>query len=143
MSDWPLILPAQLVSGRLKLNRRRLADLLKLRRDCELVLIIEKKHATRSLAQNAYYWSGVVGTIAEYTGYTPEEVHELLKAKFLPKTLAIPDANGEVVTELTIGQSTTKLNKLEFGEYIEAIRKWAGESLGLEIHDPLPLEQVS
>lgn len=143
MSDWPLIIQAQLVSGRLKLNRRRLAGLLKTRRDCELSIVIEKKHAVRSLAANAYYWSGVVGAIAEYTGYTPEEVHELLKAKFLPKKLAIPDANGEVVTELIIGQSTTKLNKLEFGEYIEAIRKWVGESLGLEIHDPLPLEQVS
>lgn len=140
-SDWPLILPAQLVSGRLKLNRRRLEDLLKSRRDCELTVTIEKRHATRSVAANAYYWAGVVGTISEHTGYTPDEVHELLKAKFLPKKLALADGNGVVVDELVIGGTTTRLNKPEFGDYIERIRQWAAETLDLVIHDPLPLEQ--
>jgi hypothetical protein len=143
MSDWPLILHAQLVSGAMKLNRRKLAQLLKTRKDCELSIIIEKKHATRSLAQNAYYWGGVVGSIAEYTGYTPEEVHEYLKAKFLPKTLAFAGAGGEVVDEFVIGGSTAKLNKLEFGEFIERVRQWAAETLSLDIKDPLPLEMVS
>lgn len=143
MSDWPLILSAQLVSGKLKMNRKRLAQLLTTRKDCELEIVIERKHATRSLAQNAWYWSGVVGAISEHTGYSPDEVHELLKAKFLPKKLAIADGNGEVVDELVIGGSTTKLNKIQFGEYIEEVRKWAGETLGLTIHDPLPLEMAS
>lgn len=143
MSDWPVIVPAQLVSGRLKLNRRRLADLLKCRRDCELSILIEKKHATRSLASNAYYWAGVVGAISDHTGYTPDEVHEILKAKFLPKKLALADGNGVVVDELVIGGSTSSLNNIEFGDYIRAIRQWAAETLDLTIHDPLPLERVS
>ena len=143
MSDWPIILPAQLVSGRMKLNRRRLAELLKTRRDCELSILIEKRHATRSAAQNAWYWAGIVGTISEHTGYTPDEVHDILKAKFLPKRMAVADKNGVIVDELVIGGTTTRLNKLEFGEYIERIRQWAAESLDLVIHDPLPLEMVS
>jgi hypothetical protein len=143
MSDWPIILPAQLVSGRLKVNRRKLSQLLQSRRDCELSMVIEKKHATRSLAQNAFYWAGVVGAISDHTGYTPDEVHEILKAKFLPKKLALADGNGEVVDELVIGGSTTKLNKLEFGEYIERVRLWASITLGLDIKDPLPLEMAS
>jgi hypothetical protein len=143
MSEWPVIVPAQLVSGRVKTNSVRLRKLLSGRRDCELTLTIEKRHATRSMAQNAWYWSGIVGAISEHTGYTPDEVHELLKAKFLPKRLAIADGNGVVVDELVIGGSTTKLNKIEFGEYIERIRHWAAETLDFVIHDPLPLERVS
>lgn len=143
MSDWPLILPAQLVAGRMKLNRKRLAALLKSRRDCELTVMIEKRHATRSLAANAYYWAGVIGTLCERTGYTPDEMHEICKAKFLPKKLALANGNGVVVDEFVIGGSTTGLNKLEFGDYIRAIRQWAAESLDLVIHDPLPLERVS
>lgn len=143
MSDWPILVPGQLVSGRLKLNRRRLQDLLRTRRDCEVTVLIEKRHATRSAAANSYYWAGVVGAISEHTGYTPDEVHEILKAKFLPKRVALADGNGVVVDELVIGGTTTRLNKLEFGEYIERIRQWAAESLDLVIHDPLPLEMVS
>jgi len=142
VSDWPIILHAQLVNGRLKLNRHRLALLLKSRRDCELHIVIEKKHATRSLAQNAYYFAGVVGSISEHTGYTPEEVHEFLKAKFLPKRVTLADQHGELVEEVVIGRSTTTLNKIEFGEYIERIRQWAAETLDLDIKDPLPLEMV-
>lgn len=143
MSDWPLIVPAQLVGGRLKLNRVRLAKLLKDRRDAELVLVLEKKHATRSLAQNAFYFGVVVACISDYTGYTPDEVHEFLKAKFLPSKIALADKNGELVEEITIGQTTTKLNKIQFGEYIEAIRQWAAETLDLNIPNPLPLEMAS
>lgn len=142
MSEWPVIVPCQIVGGAIKLNRVRLSKLLKGKRDCEAVLMIEKKHATRSLAQNAWYWSGVIGSISEYTGYTPEEVHEFCKAKFLPNKVTMADKNGEVVEEIVLGGSTSTLNKLQFGEYIEAIRKWAAESLDLNIHDPLPLERV-
>ncbi|HEX2594728.1 MAG TPA: recombination protein NinB [Rhizomicrobium sp.] len=143
MSDWPLIIQAQLVNGRLKVNRNRLRKLLATRRDCELEIVIERKHATRSLAANAFYWAGVIGTISEYTGYTPEEVHEFCKARFLPKKVTLADKNGEVAEEIVIGTSTTKLNKLQFGEYIEAIRQWAAETLDLNIPNPLPLEMAS
>lgn len=143
MSDWPIILHAQLVNGKLKMNRRRLEVLLASRRDAELEIVIERKHATRSLAQNAYYWGGVVGALSAHTGYTPDEMHELLKAKFLPKSMALCDGNGEVVDQLVIGGSTSKLNKIQFGEYIEQIRQWAAEALGFTIHPPLPLERAS
>lgn len=143
MNDWPLIVPAQLVDGRLKLNRVRLQKLLRSKRDCELVLVLEKKHATRSLAQNAYYHGVVIAMISEYTGYTPEEAHEICKAKFLPKRVTLADKHGEVTEEIVIGTSTTKLNKLQFGEYIEAIRQWTAETLDLNIPNPLPLEMAS
>lgn len=140
--EWPVIVPAQLVRGQIKLNRVGLAKKLKGKRDCELVVILEKKHATRSLAQNAWYFGGIVAAISDYTGYTPDEVHEFCKAKFLPNRVTMADKNGEVVEEVVVGRSTSTLNKIEFSDYIENIRKWAAESLDLNIHDPLPLERV-
>ncbi len=40
------------------------------------------------------------------------------------------------VDEFVIGGSTTRMNKLEFGEYCEAIRQWAAMELGINIPDP-------
>lgn len=135
MSDWPIIMPGTLEHGKLKLNRAKLAELLKARRDCDVTVLIERKHATRSLSQNAWYWAGIMGTISAHTGYTQDEVHELMKAMFLPKKLEILGKDGELV-EFTIGTTTTSLNKIEFGEYIEQIRQWAAETLELYIPDP-------
>lgn len=108
-------------------------------RRCEVVVTIECRHATRSVNQNAWYWAQVVGLVAEHTGHTPDEIHEIYKAMFLPKQLAIVDGNGEIQGEYVIGGSTTKLNRLQFGEFCEQARKWAAETLSVDIPDPDPL----
>lgn len=105
-------------------------------KDGPWTLLVERKHATRSLAQNAWYWSCIVGLLSEHTGFSPDEMHEVLKAKFLPKTLAVPDGRGEVIAEFVIGGTTTTLNKIEFGEYCEQIRRWASADLSVVIPDP-------
>ena len=106
-------------------------------RRCEVIVTVECRHATRSLAQNAYLWGVCYALLAEHTGYTPDELHEWAKAKFLPKHLAFADGNGEVIDELVIGGSTRKLNKIQFGEFIDAIRQFAAEHLDVVIPDPL------
>ena len=108
--------------------------------DGEVSVVIRRRRATRSLAQNAWYWSGILGMLSEHTGYTSEELHEWAKAKFLPKALAFSDGNGEVVEEYVVGGSTTKLNKLEFGEYCERIRQFAAAELDVVIPDPREYE---
>ena len=133
MSDWPIVIPAHLVDGLLHLNRTRLQKLLRGRKDSELEIIIERKHATRSVAQNAAYWGLYLAVLSEHTGYTKDELHEYLKSRFLPKKLAIADAHGEITDEFTVGTTTTKLNKIEFGEYMESIARWAAEDLGVVI----------
>lgn len=105
-----------------------------------LVVSVTRLRAQRSLQANAYYWSAVVGTLSEHTGYTPDEVHELLKMKFLPKRLAMCDGNGEVRGEFVIGGSTTRLDNLEFSDYIRAIRIWAAEDLDVTIPDANEVE---
>lgn len=124
-------------SGRLKIRRRKdLAAALRRMRDGEVLVSITRHRATRSVQQNRWYWGVIVEVLAEHTGYTPDEIHEVLKAKFLPKRIAIADGNGEVRGEFVIGGTTTRLDKVEFGEYCEAIRQWAADSLSLVIPDP-------
>ena len=123
--------------GQLKIrNRQALEQWAKLKRDCEVSVVIERKHATRSVAQNAYYWGVVVHLISEHTGYTPDEVHEFLKMKFLPKKLAVQNKNGEIRDEYVIGGTTTTLNKIQFGEYLLNIQMWAASELDIQIPDP-------
>jgi hypothetical protein len=123
--------------GKLKLrNRQAFETAFKTWRDGEVIVRIERRHAARSLAQNAYYWGVAVHLLSEHTGYTPDEMHEFLKMKFLPKKLAVQDKNGEVQGEFVIGGTTTALNKIQFGEYLFNIQSWAAASLDVQIPDP-------
>jgi hypothetical protein len=103
---------------------------------CERCGSLVKKRATRSLSQNAWYWGCIIDALSEHTGYTPDEMHDFLKAKFIPKKLAVCDDNGEIKDELVIGGSTTKLDKGGFVEYCESIRRWAALELDVVIPDP-------
>lgn len=125
-------------AGRIHIRNRRQFDdqIRQFREGAEVEVEVTIRRATRSLAQNAYWWGVVVEMISEQTGYTPDEVHEFLKAKFIPKKLAFCDGNGEVVDEYVLGGSTRKMNTLQFGEYMETVRRWAAETLGLNIPDP-------
>jgi len=92
-------------------------------------VIVRKVRSQRSGKQNRYYWPVVVGLLAEHCGYTPEEMHEALKWKFL---------RTEVDSPLPTVRSTTSLSTVEFEEYQEQIRIWASSDLGVYI--PLPNE---
>lgn len=132
---------AQIEDGRLKVGLKALQllrEAVKGWRRCPVTVTIQRQHATRSLDANAYYWGVVIEHISEHTGYTPEETHEALKTMFLPKRLAMLGQNGELHDELVIGGSTTVLNKVEFYEYCERVREFAGEKLGVRIPAPDP-----
>lgn len=106
--------------------------------DGEVLVTIERARATRSLEQNAWYFGVILKVLSEHTGYGVDELHEYCKQRFNPKRLALVDAHGEIVDSQAIGQSTTKLNKVTFGEYCEQIRQWAASELGCAIPDPDP-----
>jgi hypothetical protein len=128
-----------LLGGKLHVRDRKAFDeAMSSWRDCEVTVTIAKKHATRSQQQSRYYFGVVLALIAEHTGYTVDELHDWAKAKFLPKHLALTDGNGVIVDEYILGGSTTKLNKVEFGEYVESIRRFAAETLDINIPDPDP-----
>lgn len=91
------------------------------------------KGEKRTKRQNAYYWGVVVKMICEATGdMDKDSVHNGLKHAFLTDEAA--DLEKGVLAKV---RSTTDLNKAEFFEYyIDRIRQWAIESLGLNIPDP-------
>jgi hypothetical protein len=133
-----VVASATVQGGKLYIRNRRAFDqqIAQMREGWEIELTVKRRRATRSIEQNRYYWGVVVELISEHTGYTPDEMHDVLKALFIPKRLALQDGNGVVQNEIVIGGSTRTMNKLEFGDYIESIRRWAAETLDVVIPDP-------
>lgn len=85
--------------------------------------------ATRSVVQNAYYWSVVLGYIEQESGHDKDTLHELFKNMFGKKM----ELFGETFTA-----STTIYDTIEFEDYLLKIRTWANEFLNCYI--PLPNE---
>jgi len=97
-----------------------------------------KKKNNRSLPQNAYYHGCIVPEIKRgmyeigYDEISTNQVHELLKAKFLQNEI-INKHDGEVIL---VPGSTATLTTIEFNEFIEKCQKFAAEYLGIVIADP-------
>lgn len=135
-----LVAGARIDGGKLLIrNRREFDRLLATWKNCPAIVTVERAHATRSKAQNDYYWSVVVARIALAWKKDAAFVHELLKAQFLPHDMANAGTNGTLMNGLVIGGSTSKLNKLQFIEFLEAIVMWAAETWKVYIPDPDPL----
>ena len=100
------------------------------------ITIGPKDYSQRSNPQNSYLWGCVYKMIGEHTGYTDDEIHELMKSMFLKKHLEIK--LKDKIERYTIVGSTTSLNTAEFGEYIDKIRDWA--SLKFQLYIPNPDE---
>jgi hypothetical protein len=104
---------------------------------------VEKWKKQRSLNQNSYYWGCVLPCVIDGmvdVGYPRSElsavlVHDFLKAKFVKKEV-INEQTGEVIS--MIG-STSALSTTDMMTYIDDIKIWASEFLGIYI--PEPMEQ--
>ncbi len=94
----------------------------------EITITAHKRRSKRSNKQNAYWWGVVIPLLAEEIGYTHDEMHEALKAKFLSKY----DAERDL---MKVG-STAKLSTGEFTELMDAVMLWAAEKVGVVL--PLP-----
>lgn len=125
--------------GKLKLrNQKAFAAAMDTFVDGEVIVTIARARATRSQLQNAWYFGQILRLLSEHTGYTVEEMHEYCKGRFNAKTVVIVDEHGEVKDENKIAVSTSRLNKVTFGEYCESIRIWAATDLHVNIPDPDP-----
>ncbi len=81
--------------------------------------------------QNGYYWAVVLPYFGNHLGYAPDEMHSALKHKFLRK-------GGS--DELPKVGSTSKLDRVQWEDYMEQIRIFAMVEFGLNI--PLPNEDL-
>lgn len=121
-------------------NREQFEAAMRRFKDGEVEVLVQRFYATRSEQQNRWYWSEpFLGQIAEQMAEPSKaHAHELCKQLFNSKVIVLCDKNGVITGEHRIAETTTKLNKLTFGEYCEAIRRWAAMELGIDIPDPDP-----
>jgi hypothetical protein len=116
-------------------GKQKLFDVLKQLKGTKLIKI-EKYSKKRSSPQNRYYHAVVLKYLSETTGFSLSEMHEVLKAKFLPYERA-----NRVTSEVVqFGRSTTELNTLQYEEFLEQVRVWALNELDCLI--PLPNEVI-
>ena len=103
---------------------------------------IELHKDKRSQKANAYYWSCVLGPMAEHTGYDVDTLHEAMCEKFLPqerKRVAFyNELTGEAVEVATDGRRSSKLTGDAFYTFVETVRQFAREFLNVETQDPDP-----
>ena len=107
-----------------------------------VTIIASDTKPKRSNQANKYYWSVVVELIylaLKDTGWevNREGTHELLRVRFLSEDKPIGN-DGEFVTRV---KSTTELDSVEFGTYIERCKQFAAEYLNTVI--PEPNEQLT
>ncbi|MFA6006907.1 MAG: hypothetical protein WC764_04270 [Candidatus Paceibacterota bacterium] len=82
----------------------------------EIDVIISKRSKPRTTQQNAYLWAVVYPITAKETGHTCLELHEAMKAMFLPPTFV--ELNGKRVR---IPSSTKLLSVAEESEFLERV----------------------
>ena len=96
-------------------------------------LTMEKESIRRTTQQNKYMFGVVYKVIADYTGHDVDQIHANMKRLFA-STL---DEKGLIITEETHRMDTVRMTK-----YIEDIRRWGAEFLGLDIPDANSVEEL-
>ena len=81
-------------------------------------IIIMDKESARSHDQNSLLWGVIYKGISDTTGYTQEQLHDMLRIKF-----DLKDEEGNLL-------STATLTKSEFNDYLDKIINWC-KSLGI------------
>jgi len=112
--------------------RARLARL----RGKRVWLTVDKEALVRSPSQNRLMWGWHLAILAEYTGYTVEELHQVFRWRHLRREILLP---GGEVAETT--RSTTELSIEEFSEYLRKIER-DGAEMGCAIPDPESCQAV-
>ena len=131
---------ASVENGRLKIVNRKgfdsdMADL----EGKRLLLKVKLYRRSRTNKQNSYYHGCVIPYVKDGLvdmGFdrhllSAENVHELLKNKFLKEDVG--NEHGEFIT---VTRSTTDLTTTEFMDFIAEIQKWALTFLGIYLPDP-------
>lgn len=91
---------------------------------------------TRRLRANAYYWGVVLTLMADESGYTPEDLHELMVLRHHSKIVTDPRTGEEVRIPVT----TTKDTVEQFSAYIERVMVDGAELFGIVFPEPRPSE---
>lgn len=128
---------ADLNNGELVMhNRRWFRGMLQQYENCPVVVVVERRRNSRSKEQLGYLWGVVYPLIAEHTGHSKEDLHEIFKAKYLQNHISWRGS------EMIVAGSTTRLSANEMAEFITNVIVEANE-LEIEVPDPDPLYQFN
>ena len=115
-------------NGKLILNNeRRFNDNLNIFEGEEIEIRIKVRTNNRSNEQNSLYWKWI-NIMSEETGFTKEEMHELIKYKFLKRT----SINNNGVEEVKL-KSTTSLTVKEFTKLMDDVLYWSNNTLNINL----------
>lgn len=89
----------------------------------------------RSTPQNKYYWGCVVQILSDELGYTKDEIHDIIKNKFLSEKVPLANKKGLAIFGI-IEVSTASLDTKEWEDLMTRIREWASQVLGIWIAGP-------
>lgn len=122
-------------TGILDFNKKKMQVELLIFKECLVEVVIRLKK-TRSTPQNNYYRGIVINTAREgfkEIGYimTNDQTHEYFKKKF--NIVQLCNKEGIIIE---VPDTTTELNTVEFCEYVEKIRQFSAEYLGIDIPSP-------
>lgn len=123
---------SKIENGDLKLfDRDGFVRYIKAQPDGKYSLIVKKWRKPRSNKQNAWYWGVILPLIADETGHTTEELHEIFKKLFLQRQVIM--FNGQ---EYELPGTTTTLNTSEMTEFINRVIVEAS-NMGIVIPEPI------
>ena len=115
-------------NGKLILNNeRRFNDNLNIFEGEEIEIRIKVRTNNRTTEQNSLYWKWI-NIMSEETGFTKEEMHELIKYKFLKRT----SINNNGVEEVKL-KSTTSLTVKEFTKLMDDVLYWSNNTLNINL----------
>lgn len=133
-----ITITTQVTNGNLTRNRNQLTEAIKSFEGKTITITLDKLKKKRSNPQNAYYFGVIIPILKDAlkeAGHTMtnDDVHELLKLKFLKETVLTDENTGECIERI---KSTTELSTTGFMEYILEIQQWCSEFFGIVIPDP-------
>ena len=101
---------------------------------------ISRETKGRTLPQNQWLWGAIYPAIADWSGHSVDEIHEVMKQMHGSKRLVqLPGGNprqGDTAAyNVAVPRSTATYTTDEFSEYVERVRAWAAQQ-GLNIPDP-------
>ena len=94
----------------------------------EIVIKIIERNNKRTNDQNSLLWTWI-NLLSNYTGYTKEEMKEMLQYKFLSREKL--NENGKIEIYL---KGTSTLSKKEFNDFMNEVSMWSNSTLNI----PLP-----